>query len=421
MVISASLLIVGLLGIAFARFITAVAADPYTPVTEQMLETAIHYFPDDAPSHARLAARLIETGSDSQLNYQEVAEQAYRHASRAAELSPWNYEHHLLLAAARELKGEPQEAEAAIRKAVELAPNNVNVHWQMANLLLRRNNLGEATAELRKVTTADPVRLAASWNLIWQASNGDLNAMKAVVSEDPKARPAAVLSLANFLVQNDRPESAADLAIQLDRDSLLASTETAHLIDRLISNRKTELAYNFWRSLVGDNDRNDAPSIWNGSFEQALNSDLPQFDWNLSKSKFARIGIDSGAARSGKRSLKIAYLGIDTTRLEAEIGQRVAVRPGARYRLECYVKTESLNAPDAGPQVVVTIPETRTVVAASATLQNGSSDWRQLVLDFVAPSDSNALLVRIAQTPKFVYVEPTNGTIWFDDFRLTAR
>jgi tetratricopeptide (TPR) repeat protein len=414
---SASLLLAGLLSLALARFITAVAADPYSQVTPQILESAVHYFPDNAPAQARLAARLIEAGWDSSRSYQEVAEKALDHASRAAELSPWNYEHHLLLSAARELKGEAQEAEAALRKAVALAPSNVNVHWQMANLLLRRNKPDEAISELRIVTASDPSRLPAALNLIWQASGANLSAARAAINEDPKS----LMTLAEFLAQRERPEAAVALTIELDREKLVAMPEAPRLITSLLSIYKIDLAYTLWLRLVGGDYQATTPLIWNGDFERDVNGAFAQFDWNLRQSKYARIGMAPGDARSGQRSLRITYLGVDTTKLEGEISQLVPVRPGARYRLECYVKTENLITHDAGPQVVVTVPDTKVVVASSTSIPNGSSDWQPLIISFVAPSEARALLVSIQQTPRFSYVEPSKGTIWFDDFSLLEQ
>jgi len=414
---SALLLLAGLLSLALTRFVTAVAADPYAQVTQQILESAVHYFPDNAPAQARLAARLIEAGWDSSRSYQEVAEKALSHSSRAAELSPWNYEHHLLLSAARELKGETQEAEAALRKAMELAPGNVNVHWQMANLLLRRNKLDEAISELRIVTASDPSRLPAALNLIWQASGANLDATRAVINEDPQAR----MTLAEFLLQRDQAEAAVTLVNELDRDKLIALPETPRLITSLLSIQKIDLAYKLWLKLVGGHYQATTPLIWNGDFERDVNAALAQFDWNLVQSKYARIGIAPGDARSGQRSLRIAYLGVDTTRLEGEVSQLVPVHPGARYRLECYVKTENLITPDTRPQIVVTTPDTKAVIAASTSIPNGSSDWQPLVVSFTAPSEARALLISIKQTPRFSYVETSKGTIWFDDFSLLEQ
>ena len=69
----------------------------------------------------------------------------------------------------------------------------------------------------------------------------------------------------------------------------------------------------------------------NEGFETPIRSNLAQFDWNLSQSKYAKIGITTATARTGQRSLKISYNDIDTTTLDNEIRQLVKARPGARY------------------------------------------------------------------------------------------
>src|SRR5262249_55249195 len=109
-----------------------------------------------------------------------------------------------------------------------------------------------------------------------------------------------------------------------------------------------------------------------------------------------------------------------TTALNNEMRQLVKTRPGARYTLACYVKAERLVTPD-GPQVVVTTQDSATLIATSASIGAGSYDWRLLTMDFVAPRDAHALVITIKQTPQFSYVEPTTGTVWFDDFVLTER
>ena len=156
----------------------------------------------------------------------------------------------------------------------------------------------------------------------------------------------------------------------------------------------------------------------NEGFETPIRSNLAQFDWNLSQSKYAKIGITTATART-QRSLKISYNDIDTTTLDNEIRQLIKARPGARYTLTCYVKAERLVTP-GGPQVVVTSQGSSTPIAASAAIMV-FYDWRILTTDFVAPSNAHAMVIAIKQTPQFSYVDPTSGTVWFDDFVLTER
>src|SRR6185369_4170740 len=100
------------------------------------------------------------------------------------------------------------------------------------------------------------------------------------------------------------------------------------------------------------------------------------------------------------------------------IRQLIPLRPGSKYRLTFYVKTENLVTPD-GPQIVVVGRPNETVIAATPTLDAGTYDWRQMILNFVAPGGVTAVSVSVKQTPQFSYVDPTTGTVWLDDFVLT--
>jgi hypothetical protein len=214
---------------------------------------------------------------------------------------------------------------------------------------------------------------------------------------------------------------AVKIAGGIDRQSIIDLPEggpnVSRLLDSLISADQLYLASRLWRDISGAGDK---PQIWNGSFETPIRDNYAQFDWNLRNSKYARIGITGANARTGERSLKISYQGIDTTALKSEIQQLVMVQPGVRYTLTCYVKAEKLVTP-GGPQIVVTTRDFTTTIAASAPMNAGTYDWRLLTIDFVAPSDARAIKIAIKQTPQFSYVDPTLGTVWFDDFILTEK
>src|SRR5262249_27553295 len=95
--------------------------------------------------------------------------------------------------------------------------------------------------------------------------------------------------------------------------------------------------------------------------------------------------------------------------------QTIVLRPGARYRLECYVKAKDLVSPE-GPRIAII--GQGGVIAASAPVAADSSDWQRIAFEFVAPPHSPSATLPIVRTPKFSYDDPTRGTIWFDDFSL---
>ena len=160
--------------------------------------------------------------------------------------------------------------------------------------------------------------------------------------------------------------------------------------------------------------------IWNGGFESDILKGFAQFDWTISRNDYARPGIDSSTFHSGSRSLRVDFTGRDTTRLDGEIKQLAVVRPGARYRLECYVKTDALVTPE-GPRIAVTNITLQSEIAVSDAVAAGTSDWHLIAIDFVAPQSAQAVVIKIKRVPRFSYDEPTKGTVWFDDFTLTEQ
>jgi tetratricopeptide (TPR) repeat protein len=410
----------GLIGFELQRFITSVVASSSVPIDLPMLESAATYFPNSAKVQARLAARMIESQLDGLQSHEALAEKAMRHATRAVELAPANFEYHVLLSAAAELKGDQAEAEAALHEAVRLASNNVNVRWQMANLFLRLGKVEESLPEFRFVAQSEPRQLPNMLNLLWRATSGNLATLEQIVGNDSAAR----LNFAMFLTEQERFETAAEVFTQIDRGNRLQSPETGRIFDAFLKAGHWQWADRLWRDTMAnvneaDNSQANNFLLWNGGFEHSPRKGLAQFDWQLSNNNFARLTIQPGG-RSGNKALRLAYLGVDTTRLEREAQHFVVLQPGQSYRLECFARPEKLVA-DEAPQVVILRADNRELIAASVAVSPANNDWQMLTIDFAVPSDLAAVVVAIKQTPRYRYTEPTQGVIWFDDFSLKAQ
>jgi hypothetical protein len=161
-----------------------------------------------------------------------------------------------------------------------------------------------------------------------------------------------------------------------------------------------------------------ATLIWNGGFEMDEVKGLNQFDWALRPNKFAWVAIDRSVARTGGRSLKVAFSGLDTTRLRDQVQQTLVLRPGASYQLECYAKAQELVTPE-GPRIAVI--GQNSLLGASAPVIADLDDWQKLTVNFVTPANQGVVILAIVRIPKFSYDDPTRGTIWFDDFTLIER
>ena len=394
-----------------SRFVIGTLGDDRLKVTRDMLQVPLGYLPNSARLNARLAAAELSE-SDRDL----VSAKA--HALRAINLSPNDHRFRVTLASIQEAEGDRAAAEASLEAARSLAPNDWRVHYRLGNLLVREGKLTQSLEEFRIAVAANNTVLPGTLDLVWRASRGDLEAAQTVAGTSPKAR----LTLAQFLVNVSRPTEAASVFGSIDRAGRVASSlESTNFLNSLIAAGELGSARDLWSEIVGG-DR-QSTLVWNGGFERDLSKDFAQFDWTLGRSEYARFVIDAAVARTGSRSLRVEFAGRDTTLLDNEVRQLVAVRPGVRYSLECYAKASELETPE-GPRVVVSSGPSAWI-AASDPVVHGTGDWQRLVVDFVAPQSASgattAVLISIKRKPKFSYDEPTRGTVWFDDFSLKEQ
>ncbi|HEX5732529.1 MAG TPA: tetratricopeptide repeat protein [Blastocatellia bacterium] len=403
--------------IIFSKFIVGTMTDNRKQFSSNELASPVYHFPNSARLHARLAeAEMFDRDRDLAL--------AESHALMAIKLSPHDFRYPLILASVKEAGGDRQAAGDQLRKALALAPNNQAVRYRLANLLLREGRLEESVEEFRVAVASETKLLASTIDLIWQASGNDVNLIERVAGENAKAQ----MTLALFLASRPRAEDAARVFSRIDRSVRLTSAETPLFFKSLIDSGHTIVARELWVGLWSAREPENT-LVWNGSFETDISKNLGQFDWAIlgKESKYARLGIDRTTARTGARALRIEFAGENTTRLDGEIKQLIALKPGARYRLECYAKSEGLVTPE-GPRLVVTggvsanDPKQEPV---SEPVAAGSTDWQRLAVDFIAPQTKtpgqSSVVISIKRIPKFSYDEPTKGTVWFDDFTIKEQ
>jgi tetratricopeptide (TPR) repeat protein len=418
------------LGLMIASdFIVRGIADRRMSAPREWLAAAAERFPNSARINFRLArAEIVNVAGDA--NFDRMAES---HAGQAVNLSPWNYQARSVLATAQELNGKQAEAEKTLREAIKLAPNNGQLNWAFANLLMRRGKLSESLGPLRIAARSRIDLLPNAIDTIWRSSNGSLDALKSFAGDDSESLFAVV----KFLTGQKMFAEAGDVFNSIDEHVKANSPRSADLINALMRDERFDLARATWIELMNairlesspdvqtkktpenstENLEAGAP-IWNGGFEMDEVKGLNQFNWGLRPNKFAWVSIDRSVARTGRRSLKVAFSGLDTTMLRDQVQQILVLRPGASYQLVCYAKAEELVTPE-GPRVAIIGQNGQ--LGASGPVIADLNDWQRLTVNFVVPADQGAVIVAIVRIPKFSYDDPTRGTIWFDDFTLIER
>jgi Flp pilus assembly protein TadD len=411
----AALLTVAVVGLGLAwlvvsNFIVRGLADRRVDYPREWLVAAVERFPNSARINYRLADAEFSAGSGTG----QYDAQAESHALQAVNSSPWDYRSRQLLANAQELNGKLEEAENSLRAAVRLAPNYAELNSSFANLLVRRGKLDESLAPFRVAARAKVGLLASTVETVWRSSGKNLETLKTFAGNDPELSLAVV----KFLVEQNLNVEAVQIFNSIDKQAKVNSPQSSELIATLWRMGEFNLARSTWVELMASRQpggEKNGGEIWNGGFETDSVENLDQFNWAIRPNQYARIFIDRSFARTGARSLKVAFSGRDTTTLKDQVQQTIVLRPGARYRLECYAMARDFVSPE-GPRIAVF--GQGGMIASSAPVIADTSDWQRLSVEFVAPANSPLAVLAILRTPKFSYDDPTRGTIWFDDFSL---
>lgn len=400
---------IGLVGKIFSHYLVRTIADRRIVIGHEALAAAAVRLPNSPRILLRLAeAEMAEPAFDPQMLRKVVT-----HAALAINYSPWDYRLWQLLAMAQEADGQMEDAEKSLRASAKLAPNNIEVKWTLANVLLRQGKLNESLGLFAAAVKGNGELLPIAFDLLWQASDGNLAVLNTVAVNDAKSK----LGLVQFLAEQGQTEAAINLYRSIDAQEKLKSPNAASFITLLIKTEQSLMARELWFDTVRPLTAEKATSlVWNGSFEIDLLKEFNHYDWTIAPSDYARIGLDSVVSHSGGRSLRLIFAGRDTTRLEGEIRQLVALKPNTHYRLECYAKAANLITSE-GPRLAL-LSQNRTV-NISEPVTSGSTEWQRLAGDFISPSQTVTTYITIARLPRFSYDEPTRGAIWFDDFKLT--
>ena len=396
------------------RFIS----DTRFELNKAALDSLYRSIPNSPRLNLRLALLHLSevTANESALNDAEF------HARAAVNHWLWDYRAQQVLGTILEMRGDEAGAEQALRKSVNLSPNYTRANWALGNLLLRQGRVGESIAMLRRAALSSDDLYLQIYEMLWQVSGGNIGPLRELAVDNTTAQ----LILVRYLFDRSLPDQAFELFRSIDRSARLRSSKTDWLISQLVAAGAISAARQLWADMMTEQGAATVAGIWNGNFELETyldtvdTLDRPKiaeyFDWRFAPSIYARIGIDAISAGNGQRSLRLSFVGHDTTTLRDEVRQPIYLRPGGRYQLEFSYRTRDLQTPE-GPRVA--IMSGAETVASSLPVPTGSVDgWQRASFQFVAPADDRPKHLAIIRIPKFSYDDPTRGSVWFDDLTL---
>src|SRR5262245_26804760 len=211
--------------IILASFVIGTVADDRVAATRGLLQVPVEYFPRSGRLNARrAAAELLETDRN--------LDSAQYYAQRAVNLSPYDHRFRLTLASVQEARGDRAAALNTLQNAVTLAPHYWNVHYRLGNMLVREGKLAESIKHFRISADGNDAILPGALDLVWRATNGDLDAVETMAGTRPRSR----LALARFLLNQKRPLEAAGVFGSIDRAArIAAATESSAFLAGLVA------------------------------------------------------------------------------------------------------------------------------------------------------------------------------------------
>jgi len=344
----------------------------------------------------------------------ESLEKAVGMFEEVVRLAPNDFRYWIELGRAYEQAEQPEKAEMALRRAVELAPTYTFPHWQFGNFYLRQNRSEEAFAELRKTTERSIVYREQVFSLAWDYFDKDPQRVEALAADTPDVRA----TLALFYAARGSADNALRICKALPDEEKPKHMDTAERIARgLFEKQRYRESLEFARQ-TGIDPEAQLETVTNGGFEKFLGqADDTLFGWRVYKND-PKIDVlpDANAKVEGTRSLRITFKGYVKPEMH-NIVQSVAVQPGRRYRLAFMLRTDNLRS--GGPPLLQIISgRDNKGIASSEPFLAGSADWKQVTIDFTAPEDFDAVMIRTGRASCGEEC-PISGTIWYDDFRMT--
>lgn len=329
----------------------------------------------------------------------------------ALDLSPRDVELWITLGDERAQLQDVTGALTAYSEATHLAPRYSRPHWLLGNCLIKVGRLEEAFVELRRASTIMPALFTESIELAWQSYEGEPRAIEqALQPQTVHERIALALFFSNH--------GLSDRAVPLMRDAAYRpEEERLSLLRELLSTNRFEEAYEVWSTGRAESGI-ESGSIMDAGFEGKFAVDDPGFGWRFNHNlKTVNASLDQSEPRSGSQSLRVDWHG-DPDRSAFIVEQLVLTEPATRYRLGFASRTESLTT-ICTPLITITSGKDRDILLGqSVPLPQGSSEWRNYIVDFATADTLRAVLISVTRAPGPDGPCPIFGRVWIDDFSL---
>ncbi len=323
------------------------------------------------------------------------------------------------LGEAYELAQRIPDAARAYERAVALFPKSPQINWQFANFLIRTGNVRDAVGPLPEVILGDPGLRTGAFDIAWRA--GIPSAQMLDIVPD---RPEILSAYLDYLVQTQRLDAAANVWGRLVGTPEAFDIDAAfRYFDALLLARRVDGLLAVWSDLARHDPAKiqwqpgSANLIFDGGFERPILNG--GFGWRTSPIDGAAVSFDGRLAHEGTRSLMVRFDGKHNLGF-ANVVQFVSVEPQRSYRFLAYARTEGITT-DSGPRIAIYDPLDRDALSVQSENLLGTSNWAEQGLAFRSAAKTRLIVIQIVRPPSRKLDNLIAGTLWLDDFSLTAN
>jgi Tfp pilus assembly protein PilF len=370
------------------------------------LQEAVQLSPTDPEVHYARARALLNAG-------QLTA--AIPDLERTVALQSRNFGFWIELGQIYDGAGKSEAALAAVTKASQLAPYYAQPHWLLGNLLLRAGRRQEAFAEFRLAVNSDSTLVPNAVDLAWGAFDGNPQAIEQALQ--PRTATTQ-MELAKVFAARGAVSEAVRLFHSAAQGAAQTPKEQENLVTELLQAKRYYEARKVWAVGRESEQGTGLAAITDGGFEKEVSVTEAGFGWRINQSKpTVTISLDAQEPFREANSLKIQWEGKSWSSVLLA-SQIVLVEPKKTYQLNFAVRTKDIVS--GGLPEVVVLKDFEGALLASTPIAEGTQRWRANSLVFVAPPESQTVVIAIRRKACTSMPCPAFGNAWFDAFSLQA-
>ena len=365
-----------------------------------------------APEAQRLSRHpdmLYAFGRQAESTTDTVAAADY--FGRAVTRNPLHLDAWLRLAGLTAAGGGAEQARRIVAFCARTAAPVVRWKWHQT-LLAHDLGMDDLLGANINFLVARGMRVDLAMYLLENHYQADVGRVLAVL--EPPNRPAYL----HWAIRRQRTDAAeaAWAAVAADaraHDVRVDDESLTRYVHFLVDLQAVPAARQIWHAHTG------IAGMTNAGFESEISG--RGFDWRVASDRSGNWTVQRAAheGRNGGQSLRVTFAGRDNINFY-HVRQVVPVTPQRPHSLNFWWKSHAITT-DQAPFVEVTGYDARGLQARSVGLGPGSHDWQAATVSFTPPHDCHAVVVRLRRLPSGRFDRRIQGTLWLDDFDLTAE